>query len=602
MSTKISAFTAATSVGPEDVLAGVQAGDNVKVPARLVTSGLTLTAVKTANYTLAAGEDVRFDATTGSLTATLPTAPADKTLVRASLVATAAGHTLTMACGGSDVIDVAGGAASLILYDQHAAVLLEYQSAAAVWTVRASTLLPAGALGTAALLPVDTDVNMVANSDSLLATQKATRTYVQRKLAVKSYKSPGATAATAAALPACTATTTVLTASANGPLPAQDTVTLVAGDALLVKDQADATQNGIYAVTQAGDAGTPWILTRRTDANGGTKILGATITVLTGATYDNHQFTCTADPPIVVGTTALNWQDNGDVSGLPATSYQGDETSIHLDTATGTFSAILDTDGTMAADSDTVIPSQKAVKTYVDAHGGGGGDMLAANNLSDVADVATARSNLGVPAGSGTSTGTNTGDQTSVTGNAGTATALATTRTIDGVGFDGTADITVIAPATHAATSKTTPVDADELPAADSASGFGLAKLTWANIKAALKTYFDTFYAALSPSIQTVTSAATVTPTVANDCVEITAQAAALTIANPASTPINRHTLLFYILDNGTARAITWGSQYRGIGGTLPSTTTAGKRMYMTAVWNNTDSKYDVILPAAVQT
>lgn len=47
------------------------------------------------------------------------------------------------------------------------------------------------------------------------------------------------------------------------------------------------------------------------------------------------------------------------------------------------------------------------------------------------------------PSGSGTSTGTNTGDQTTVTGNAGTATALQTARTIGGVSFDGTANITV---------------------------------------------------------------------------------------------------------------------------------------------------------------
>jgi hypothetical protein len=43
--------------------------------------------------------------------------------------------------------------------------------------------------------------------------------------------------------------------------------------------------------------------------------------------------------------------------------------------------------------------------------------------------------------------GTNTGDQTSVTGNAGTATALQTARTINGVSFDGTANITVAAAA-----------------------------------------------------------------------------------------------------------------------------------------------------------
>jgi hypothetical protein len=41
----------------------------------------------------------------------------------------------------------------------------------------------------------------------------------------------------------------------------------------------------------------------------------------------------------------------------------------------------------------------------------------------------------------GNTSGTNTGDQTSVSGNAGTATALQTARTIGGVSFDGTANI-----------------------------------------------------------------------------------------------------------------------------------------------------------------
>lgn len=47
-----------------------------------------------------------------------------------------------------------------------------------------------------------------------------------------------------------------------------------------------------------------------------------------------------------------------------------------------------------------------------------------------------------------------------------------------------------------AATSKTTPVDADLLTLFDSASTFSLKKLTWANLKATIKTYFDTLYAA----------------------------------------------------------------------------------------------------------
>lgn len=43
----------------------------------------------------------------------------------------------------------------------------------------------------------------------------------------------------------------------------------------------------------------------------------------------------------------------------------------------------------------------------------------------------------------------------------------------------------------HAATSKTPPVDADEMLLVDSAASFGLKKLTWANLKAAVKTYLD---------------------------------------------------------------------------------------------------------------
>lgn len=124
-----------------------------------------------------------------------------------------------------------------------------------------------------------------------------------------------------------------------------------------------------------------------------------------------------------------------------------------------------------------------------------------------------------------TLSGTNTGDQTSVSGNAGTATTLATPRNIDGQAFNGSADITVIAPATVAATAKTTPVDADVLPMVDSAASNVLKKLSWASIKATLKAYFDTLYApvgggggggaAMVSSILSATQAnSTVTPAV----------------------------------------------------------------------------------------
>lgn len=47
------------------------------------------------------------------------------------------------------------------------------------------------------------------------------------------------------------------------------------------------------------------------------------------------------------------------------------------------------------------------------------------------------------------------------------------------------------------ASAKTTPVDADYLPINDSAASNLIKKVTWVNVKAALKTYFDTLYAAV---------------------------------------------------------------------------------------------------------
>ena len=46
-----------------------------------------------------------------------------------------------------------------------------------------------------------------------------------------------------------------------------------------------------------------------------------------------------------------------------------------------------------------------------------------------------------------------------------------------------------------ASTAKTTPIDADTMPLVDSAASGVLKKVTWANIKATLKTYFDSLYA-----------------------------------------------------------------------------------------------------------
>lgn len=100
------------------------------------------------------------------------------------------------------------------------------------------------------------------------------------------------------------------------------------------------------------------------------------------------------------------------------------------------------------------------------------------------------------------------------------------------------------------------------------------------------------------PSIQSVTSSATVTPTFTNDQVNITAQAAGLTLANPTGTAIPAWGIAIRIKDNGGAQTISYGTQYRAMGVTLPTTTVASKTLYLGCIWNSTDTKLDVVAVA----
>ncbi len=208
-----------------------------------------------------------------------------------------------------------------------------------------------------------------------------------------------------------------------------------------------------------------------------------------------------------LGTLATQ---NGTFSGTSSGTNTGDQTSVsgNAGTATalqtgrtidgqtfdGTANITVIAPGTHAATSKTT-PVDADELPLVDS---AASNVLKKLTWANLKATIKAYTDTLYPSGSGTSTGTNTGDQTSVSGNAGTATKLATARNIDGQSFDGSADVTVIAPGTHAATGKTTPVDADELALVDSAASNVLKKLTWANLKATLKTYFDTQYRGLN--------------------------------------------------------------------------------------------------------
>ena len=108
---------------------------------------LTPTAVKTANYTATASQLVPVDTTSGPVTVTLPTAPQNGTQQCVKMVIQGStSHVpnfVTVAAGGSDVFNKAGGAVTVTLKLSGQGVFLEYGNG--IWYVMSDDL-PLGQL------------------------------------------------------------------------------------------------------------------------------------------------------------------------------------------------------------------------------------------------------------------------------------------------------------------------------------------------------------------------------------------------------------------------------------------------------------------------
>ena len=227
---------------------------------------------------------------------------------------------------------------------------------------------PINASGQAFGGQVDTDGTLAANADARIASQKAVKTYVDSVAAGLKWKQS-----------VKAATTGDITLANEQTI---DGVALVAGNRVLVRAQADNTENGIYTVVDGG----AW--TRTTDTDAGSELVSAAVFVEQGTANADTAWVCTSNAivletdPVVFsqfsGGSVYTWgyglTNTGSTVNLDTTEAADLTTAQTLTNKTLT-SPVLNTSisGTafkdeddLVSDSATSIPSQQSVKAYVD--------------------------------------------------------------------------------------------------------------------------------------------------------------------------------------------------------------------------------------------
>jgi hypothetical protein len=102
----------------------------------------------------------------------------------------------------------------------------------------------------------------------------------------------------------------------------------------------------------------------------------------------------------------------------------------------------------------------------------------------------------------------------------------------------------------------------------------------------------------LEHSVGTVVSASSIVFASNNTQFNVTALAVDASLDVPSGTPVDGWKVVLRIKDDGTPRALSYNAIYRAVNVTLPTTTIAGKLLYMGLMYNAGVTKWDMIAVA----
>jgi hypothetical protein len=187
-----------------------------------------------------------------------------------------------------------------------------------------------------------------------------------------------------------------------------DGVALSLNDRVLVKDQTNGAQNGIYAVTNIGSGSTSWTLTRTADADTNAEMVSGVYTFITeGSVNADNGFFLVTNNPITLDTTALVFtQFNGAGQISPGAGLTKNGNILDIGTASSSRIVV----GADSIDLATVITAGTYKIPTVDAYGrvtgGSNPTTLAGFGITDAAPLLSP-SFTGTPTTPTAPTGTN---------------------------------------------------------------------------------------------------------------------------------------------------------------------------------------------------